>query len=66
MFGAILVKRNRVIICDLLAFGAVLLGRAREARAVLAYLGVVARVGGVALDLGTHLCYNLLPIIRMP
>ena len=51
-----------VIICDLLAFGAVLLGRAREARAVLAHLGVVARVGGIALDLGTH----LLPIIRMP
>ena len=46
------------MIYDLLAFGAVLLGRAREALAVLAHLGVVACVGGVALDRGTHLPPN--------
>ena len=56
-FGAIFRKTEPIDVyhCDLLAFGAVLLGRACEARAVLAHLGVVARVGGVALDRGTHL-----------
>ena len=44
---------------DLLAFGAVLLGRACEALAVFAHLGVVACVGGIARDRGTH----LLPIV---